>query len=116
MIRVFYLYGVCKNANIVYDTFLEWIEKYPEFSEAVKKAENYGNDKIKDICKRRIIENDSWQSAAWWLERNYKEEYSLKQEFDHTTKGESINQQPDLSKLTKEEIKVMAAINRKLRE
>ena len=38
-------------------------------SEAVKKAEATGNDKIKDICQRRIIEDKSWQSAAWWLER-----------------------------------------------
>ena len=59
----------CKIAGIYYDTFMEWMRSKPEFSEAVKKAEATGNDKIKDICKRRIIEDKSWQSAAWWLER-----------------------------------------------
>ena len=59
----------CKIAGIHYDTFMEWMRSKPEFSEAVKKAEATGNDKIKDICQRRIIEDKSWQSAAWWLER-----------------------------------------------
>ena len=59
----------CKIAGIHYDTFREWMRSKPEFSEAVKKAEATGNDKIKDICQRRIIEDKSWQSAAWWLER-----------------------------------------------
>ena len=59
----------CKIAGIHYDTFREWMRSKPKFSEAVKKAEDTGNDKIKDICKRRIIEDKSWQSAAWWLER-----------------------------------------------
>ena len=48
---------------------MEWMRSKPEFAEAVKKAEDTGNDKITDICKRRIIEDKSWQSAAWWLER-----------------------------------------------
>ena len=59
----------CEIAGICYDTFMEWMRSKPEFSEAVKKAEATGNDKIKDICQRRIIEDKSWQSAAWWLER-----------------------------------------------
>jgi len=59
----------CKIAGIHYDTFMEWMRSKPEFAEAVKKAEATGNDKIKDICQRRIIEDKSWQSAAWWLER-----------------------------------------------
>ena len=59
----------CKIAGIHYDTFMEWMCSKPEFAEAVKKAEATGNDKIKDICQRRIIEDKSWQSAAWWLER-----------------------------------------------
>lgn len=80
----------CKNAGISYQCFINWCDDV-EFFELIKKAENTGNDKIKDICKRRIIEDKSWQSAAWWLERNFKNEYSLKQEFDHTTKGESLN-------------------------
>ena len=66
----------CKIAGIHYDTFMEWMRSKPEFSEAVKKAEETSNDKIKDICQRRIIEDKSWQSAAWWLERKHPEEFA----------------------------------------
>jgi hypothetical protein len=79
----------CKIAGISYDTLLDWLSKYTEFSEALKKAEDCGNDKIKDICKRRIIEDKSWQSAAWWLERNYPNEYRDRK--DITTNGKDIN-------------------------
>ena len=78
----------CKAANITYETFTEWMRKKTEFAELVKKAEDTGNDKIKDICKRRIIEDKSWQSAAWWLERNFPSEY--KQRTDVTSDGEKI--------------------------
>jgi hypothetical protein len=47
----------------------------PELSELVKKAESSGDDKIKDLQKRKIIEDKSWTSGAWWLERNYPDQY-----------------------------------------
>jgi hypothetical protein len=55
----------CKIAGIVYQTFLNWLNdnNKVEFFEAVKKAEDMGNDKIKDICKRKIIDDKSWQSV-----------------------------------------------------
>ena len=80
----------CKLAGIHYDTFMVWMRSKPEFAEAVKKAEATGNDKIKDICQRRIIEDKSWQSAAWWLERNYQDQYSLKQRHDITSDGKVL--------------------------
>lgn len=69
--------AACKRANITYQTFLNWLTDNDkiDFFELIKKAEDTGNDKIKNICKRRIIENETWQSAAWWLERNYPDEY-----------------------------------------
>jgi len=80
----------CKLAGIHYDTFMVWMRSKAEFAEAVKKAEATGNDKIKDICQRRIIEDKSWQSAAWWLERNYPDQYSLKQRHDITSDGKVL--------------------------
>lgn len=80
----------CKIAGISYQTFVNWMSEKIEFIEAVKKAEETGNDKIKDICQRRIIEDKSWQSAAWWLERNYPDVYSLKQRHDITSGGKQI--------------------------
>jgi hypothetical protein len=69
----------CDLVGICYDTFLEWMQK-PDFAEAIKRAEME--------CKRRcigIIQKEAvntWQAAAWWLERKYKDEFSLKQEFN----------------------------------
>jgi hypothetical protein len=74
----------CKMAGIFYETFTEWLDNKPEFVDAVKKAEEIGDDKIADICKRRIIEDGSWQSAAWWLERNYPDQYALRSKMEHT--------------------------------
>jgi hypothetical protein len=66
----------CKAAGISYETFTVWMEK-PELSELVKKAEETGEDKIKDLAKRGIIEKfqEHWQAGAWWLERNYPDQY-----------------------------------------
>lgn len=80
----------CKIAGISYQTFVNWKSEKIEFIESVKKAEETGNDKIKDICQRRIIEDKSWQSAAWWLERNYPDQYSLKQRHDITGDGKVL--------------------------
>jgi hypothetical protein len=65
----------CKIANINYQTFLNWMADNVEFLESVKKAEADGNDRIKDLQKRKIIEDKSWQSGAWWLERNFPDEF-----------------------------------------
>lgn len=73
----------CKRADISYQCFLNWCEDNVEFFESVKKAEIDGNDKIKDIQKRKILEDKSWQSGAWWLERNYPEEFRNRQEVKH---------------------------------
>lgn len=77
-----------KAVGIHYQTFLDWMrdERKPEFSEAIKKAEYCGKDFIKDVCKRRIIEDENWQSAAWWLERNYPEEFGKRQAIEHSGK------------------------------
>jgi len=40
-----------------------------DIAEQIKKAESIGYEKIHQTCQRRIIEDQSWQSAAWWLER-----------------------------------------------
>jgi hypothetical protein len=93
----------CKIANINYQTFLDWMndERKPEFSEAVKKAEFQGNDKLRDLSVRKIVEDKSWQSGAWWLERNFPKEFANKTGIDLTTKGDKLT---GLSTLTTEEL------------
>jgi|SRR3972149_8194492 len=74
----------CKIADIDYQTFLNWLhdENKLEFVEAVKKAEMQGNDKLRDLSIRKIVEDKSWQSGAWWLERNFFNEFGNKQKLD----------------------------------
>ena len=72
----------CKVAGVGYDAFLDWLQNKPEFSEEVKKAEAVGENLIKDLAKRGLIEkfNTQWQAAAWWLERNYPDEFKNRTE------------------------------------
>jgi hypothetical protein len=81
----------CKAAGINYQTFINWCENV-EFLESVKKAEMTGNDRIKDLAKRGIIEKmqTQWQAAAWWLERNYPDEYRNKSEMEHNFKDNPL--------------------------
>ena len=70
-----------KNAGISYSTFCEWVNTKPEFSELIKKAEQEALENGHDtavLCIFRAMENNIWQSAAWWLERNFPNRYSLK--------------------------------------
>ena len=70
----------CALAGIHKDTFYEWLKdpSKTDFSDSIKKAELQ--------CKARniaIIQNagpKTWQAAAWWLERRYKDEFSLRSE------------------------------------
>ncbi|MFA5401453.1 MAG: hypothetical protein WC359_13470 [Dehalococcoidia bacterium] len=76
--------NACKRANISYRCFLDWMDEKHQFSQQVKKAEAKGNDRIKDMQKRKIIEDKSWQSGAWWLERNHPDEFRLRTEQHNT--------------------------------
>jgi hypothetical protein len=78
-----------KKADISYQTFMNWITSDIELFERIKKAEDIGNDKVKEICKRRIIENETWQSAAWWLERNYPDQYRERKNIDANIQAET---------------------------
>lgn len=82
----------CKEADIHYDTFCEWMKK-TEFSEAIKKAEKEAKDKGKEIAIMSIFKAmpNQWQAAAWWLERNYPEEYRNRTETDLTSGGEKLS-------------------------
>lgn len=82
--------------DISQDTFYEWKNTRPEFSEKLKKAEA--------ACKARVISTmqiaaqdvKTWTAAAWWLERKYKDEFAAKptmvlaQRFDYQTTPEKI--------------------------
>jgi len=74
----------CQYGNISHETFSQWREKYPEFVEAINRAEGKGA-----ISNLAIIRNSAkgwtdetgkqyppnWQASAWVLERRYPEQY-----------------------------------------
>jgi|GEM_PF-1008511 len=117
----------CKQVGISYETFTDWLDpKSPRFnsdlSERIQKAEGTGKIRIKEICENVIMkaatDNDKpiWQAAAWMLERKFPQEYGVKQNIDHTTKGESLNKKIDLSKLSDEELETMAELQKKIEQ
>jgi hypothetical protein len=65
-----------KEAKIHYCTFIDWYENKPEFTERIKRAEFIGYDRVKHKQIDKIINDKSWTSAAWWLERKYPDEFA----------------------------------------
>ena len=54
------------------------------------------------------------QTIKWKLAKFYPKMYGEKSELDITTKGESLNKDVDLSKLTDEELRAYAELQSKL--
>lgn len=67
--------GSAKEAGIHYDTFCEWYNKKPEFTDAIKRAEEQARQKGKEVAIMSIFNAmpKQWQAGAWWLERNFDE-------------------------------------------
>lgn len=66
-------------AGISEDTFSLW-KRDSEFSEQIRKKEI--ECKLSHIKNIKEASKKSWQASAWWLERKYKEEFSLKSKLD----------------------------------
>jgi len=60
------------------DTFANWLRRFPEFSAAVKEAE--AEAELAMVRRVRTAADESWQAAAWWLERKMKQDWSARQE------------------------------------
>jgi hypothetical protein len=60
------------------DTFANWLRRFPEFSAAVKAAE--ADAELAMVQRVRTAADESWQAAAWWLERKMKQDWSARQE------------------------------------
>ena len=62
-------------SDINADTFYEWMKK-PDFSDNIKKAEMKCKQRNVAIIQKAAI--NTWQAAAWWLERKLSDEFALK--------------------------------------
>jgi transposase-like protein len=64
------------------DTFYKWIKRYPEFAESLKKADALAEAKrVQTILKAG---NESWQAAAWYLERKHADRWGRQDRADQT--------------------------------
>lgn len=66
-------------AGISEDTFSLW-KKDSDFSEQIRQKQI--ECKLGHIRNIKKASEKSWQASAWWLERKYKEEFSLKTKMD----------------------------------
>ena len=68
-------------------TFGRWRKQYADFDDAIKAAE--ARAVMGRLGRIRRAEDESWQAAAWWLERRYP------QEFGRTVQDVNVGGQPD---------------------
>ncbi len=61
-------------AGIHYSTLWEWMQAYPEFREAVEKAEADCEVAMVGRVKAAAVNGD-WKAAAWWLSRRRMPEW-----------------------------------------
>lgn len=76
----------CNYGGISHETFHQWRNNKPEFSDAIKEAEGTAVVKWLALIDKAATEG-SWQAAAWKLERRYPHDYGKTvQENQHTGK------------------------------
>lgn len=66
-------------ASISEDTLSLW-KKDSDFSEQIRQKQI--ECKLAHIRNIKKASEKSWQASAWWLERKYKDEFSLKTKMD----------------------------------
>lgn len=72
--------AACATAGISEDTFARWLERSADFADAIEKAEAAAELR----CTKIVFDaaSDSWQAAAWWLERRRSQDYSRRERLD----------------------------------
>lgn len=75
-----YRYVACQTAGITITTFERWMSDergpYREFRAAVEKAEAEAEERLLGIIEDAAP--NTWQAAAWMLERKYPERWGVK--------------------------------------
>jgi anti-sigma28 factor (negative regulator of flagellin synthesis) len=74
-----------QSVGISRDTLNEWEHRYPEFSDAIKKAEAKGE--IYHVGRIRRGQ-EQWQSSAWFLERKYPDRWGKRERRDTGETGD----------------------------
>lgn len=64
-------------AGISKETFYNWLAEFPDFSDAIKKAEAEA-ESVRVARIRKAGDEGTWQADAWWLERRRHEAWGRK--------------------------------------
>jgi len=91
-----YARHACLAVGISERTYYNWIEwgeerqsgVYFQFMQAIKKAEAQAVARNVAVIQKAAI--DTWQAAAWWLERTQYEHFGRKDKHDITSGGEKL--------------------------
>ena len=70
-------------------TFHEWMNEFSDFSELIKRAEEQAIEHYVNVI--HTASTQTWQAAAWYLERRRKEDFGKQDKVDITTNGKDIN-------------------------
>jgi len=76
-------------AGVAMSTFHEWLNDFSDFSEAIKRAEEQAIEHYVNVI--HTASTQTWQAAAWYLERRRKEDFGKQDKVDITTNGKDIN-------------------------
>lgn len=76
-------------AGISKETFYQYLNEFPDFSDAIKRAEEQAVEHYVNVI--HTASTQTWQAAAWYLERRRKEDFGKQDKVDITTNGKDIN-------------------------
>lgn len=91
----------CNYAEISRDTYYEYLKKNKGFSDKMERAQTNLQRRAK-INLAEAIENGNLEESKYFLERKCKDEFSSKQEIQHSG---SVNVNNPMSGLTTEELR-----------
>ena len=109
----------CGYVGICEDTYYNWLQLaeiarekpekergkyddiYIQFSDTVKKARHFARRRFNGIISKAA--DKTWPAAAWWLERNYPEEYGQRSRVD-MNENRNVNHNINIKHDVKEEL------------
>lgn len=104
---------VCLELNVCRQTLYNWFEKHPEFLDTKKKGVEFSKGWWMKQGRTQL-ENKDFNYTGWYM--NMKNRFNWTDRVDATTKGKEISQKQDLSKLSDDELRTLAELQRKSRD
>jgi hypothetical protein len=87
--------AACHYAGIEIHTFLNWVNRFSHFSQAVEKAE--GDAEVRMVAQiAQAAQTGTWQAAAWWLERRRPDDYGRREKIEITVRQQAEKLAADL--------------------